>query len=86
VAGILHSVPPSALFLLLVLVAFIAFVLIESRRQRKKYGPRTGARAIGAGMLDVQQMLQADRKVEIVQKQNRREEVVVAESDDDGDQ
>jgi len=79
-------VPPSAVFLLLVLVAFVGFVFIESRRQRKKYGPRTGARAIGAGMLDVQQMLQADRKVEMLQKQEKREDVVAAERHEKGDE
>lgn len=78
---ILHSVPSSILFLLLIPFGFIVFVLIESRRQRKKYGPRTGARSIGAGLLEVQQMLQADRKTEIVQKQNKREEVTVPDSE-----
>ena len=80
-SGILHSVPSSILFLLLIPLGFIVFVLIESRRQRKKYGPRTGARIVGAGMLEVQQMLQADRKVEMVQKQNRREEVLAPEGE-----
>jgi hypothetical protein len=74
-------VPSSILFLLMIPLGFIVFVLIESRRQRKRYGPRTGARVVGAGLLEVQQMLQADRKVEMVQEQNKGEEIVVSERD-----
>ncbi len=56
-------------------------VLLESRRQRKRYGRSTGSPGLlGAGMLELQKHLQPDRKVEVLQQEKDE-----AEEDESGD-
>jgi len=67
-------------------LAFVVFVLIESRRQKKKHpdAQGRGGRIAGAGMVELQQLLQPDRKVEIVARQQKKEDVREEERDDVG--
>lgn len=66
-----------------VLVIFVAVVLLESRRQTKRYGRASGSGNLGAaGMLELQKILQADRKVEVMVAEMKKEE---AEVDAQGD-
>jgi hypothetical protein len=50
----------------LLLALFVLFIVLEGRRQRRKYGPSVGANMLGAGMLELQRHLQPERKVEIL--------------------
>lgn len=63
------------IFVLLVPVA----VILESRRQRRKYGlsgtRSTGVNLMRAGMLETQGLLEPDRKVEVL-KLDRKEDAV----------
>ena len=63
----------------------VALVLIEGKRQERIYGKRGGSSLIGVGMLELQQHLQPDRKIEMLQHQQKREEVAEAERDESGD-
>jgi hypothetical protein len=68
-------------FVLAILVIVPVIVLLEARRQRKRYGRASGAPGLmGAGMLELQKHLQPDRKIEILQKE--KDETV---EDDAGD-
>ena len=74
-------------FLLGAAVLIVVFVMIESHRQTKKYGKGSGrgGRAVGAGMMELQNLFQPERKVEIVARQNRKEEAHEEESDEVGE-
>jgi hypothetical protein len=54
--------------LLVGLALLVAGIVLESRRQQRKYGPSSGRGGdlMGAGMLEMQRLLQPDRKVEIL--------------------
>ena len=62
--------------------ALVIFVLAEGRRQARRYGPPSARpNLLGAGMLEVQRHLQADRHVEVLQKLNKAEQEAVEEQD-----
>jgi hypothetical protein len=66
------------------ILVLIVGVLLEGRRQARKYGRPSGRPNLaGAGFLELQRHLQPDRKVEILQKQGRQDEA--AESEPAGD-
>ena len=79
--------PRSLLLLILIPLVVIVLVTIEGRRQRKKYpdAKGRGGSVAGAGMLELQNLLQPDRKVEIVQRQQKHEEVREEERDEEGE-
>jgi len=59
------------------LVAGLVFESARQRRKMKRLGQdpdRIGGRAIGAGILELQGMLQPDRKVEILAMQAKEKE------------
>jgi hypothetical protein len=61
-------------------------VFLEGRRQARLYGKPSGRPNLaGAGMLEVQNMLQGDRHVETLVRQAKGDEVVDAEQDESGD-
>jgi hypothetical protein len=58
-----------------VIAVLIAAILLEGRRQRRKYGPSRGTPALRAGILDLQRNLEPERKVEILlEEPNKAEE------------
>jgi hypothetical protein len=62
--------------------ALVIFVLAEGRRQARRYGPPSARpNLLGVGMLEVQRHLQADRHVEVLQKQSKAEQEEVEEQD-----
>lgn len=70
--------------LVIAVVALVAFVLLEGRRQAKIYGKPSGRpNLLGVGMLEVQKHLQADRKTETLMEQ-QKEETTEVESDSPG--
>ena len=53
----------------------IILVFLEGRRQARRYGPPSARpNLLGAGILEVQRHLQADRHVEVLQKRQKAEE------------
>lgn len=59
------NVPGSGFFLLGAAVLVVVVVLLEGRRQARLYGRPSGRPNLaGAGMLELQKHLQADRRVE----------------------
>lgn len=69
-----------AFFALLV----VAFILLEGKRQEKKYGkPSSSPNLLGVGMLETQKLLQADREVAQLQQQLKGEMVYIETANDD---
>lgn len=63
---------------LVVVVIFVALILLESWRQTKRYGKASGSGNLGAaGMLELQKILQADRKVEVMMAEMKKEDAEV---------
>jgi hypothetical protein len=63
-------------------VFLVIVVFAEGRRQARRYGPPSARpNLLGVGMLEVQRHLQADRHVEVLQKQNRSEQEEVDQQD-----
>jgi hypothetical protein len=55
--------------------ALVVLVFAEGRRQARRYGaPSARPNLLGVGMLEVQRHLQADRHVEVLQRQNKADE------------
>jgi hypothetical protein len=46
-------------------VVLVGAILLEGRRQERRYGKARGASLLRAGMLDLQRHLEPERKVEI---------------------
>jgi hypothetical protein len=61
----------------------IAFILLEGRRQERKYGrgSGTGARLMRAGALEMQALLEPEKKVEVL-KQEKEDHALEAFSGD----
>ncbi len=78
------TVPGSGLLLLAVASVVVLLVLLEAWRQRRIYGKPSGRPNLaGAGMLELQKHLQADRRVEkLVEIQ--RDESAETEQDEAG--
>jgi hypothetical protein len=77
-------VSPAAWFFLAVL-AFVALIILEGRRQARRYGEPSGRPNLaGVGLLELQRHLQADRKVEVIVEQVKKESGQV-EEDASGD-
>jgi len=53
------------------LLLLVLAIILEGKRQERRYGrgSRRGASLMRAGMLDVQRLLEPDRKVEILLKE-----------------
>jgi hypothetical protein len=62
------------------LIALLAFVIFESWRQKRKYGSSGRGHAAGlmrAGMLEVQQLLEPEKKVEVIRQPEDGEALLV---------
>ena len=63
----------------------VVFILLEGKRQARKYGPPSARPNLaGVGLLEVQRHLQADRHVGVLQQQVK-DEVAQQEEDSQGD-
>lgn len=67
-------------------VLLVALILLEGRRQRRRYGRGSGrgASLSGVGLMEVQKLLQPDRRVDLLMQQQKGE-VAEVESDEHGD-
>jgi hypothetical protein len=66
-------------------VVLVLVILLEGKRQARRYGRPSGRPNLaGAGMLELQSLLQADRHVETLVRQDKGEEVAGAEQDESG--
>ena len=71
---------------LIFIVILIAFVILEGKRQERKYGKTSGSpNLMGAGLLDLQKHLQADWKVDTLQQQYKNDDTQLAEDDESGE-
>ena len=70
----------AGLWLLAGAALLVLLIVLEGKRQERKYGPASGRSAVGAGLLELQRILEPERKVEIIQEQ--REQV---DEDEAGD-
>ena len=61
-------------------VALVVFVVLEGKRQERKYGRSGSGTMLRAGLMDLQRHLEPERKVEILLE--KRERTVHAESGD----
>lgn len=60
------------MWILIISIVLVAFVLLEAKRQEKKYGPVSGkGDLMRTGLLELQRQLQADRKVEILMEEEK---------------
>lgn len=64
----------------------VTLIVLEGRRQRRRYGPGSGrgASLSGVGLLEVQKLLQPDRRVDLLMQQQKGEIAEVG-TDDQGD-
>ena len=54
---------------LLFFAVLVAAILLEGRRQRRKYGGSQGTALMRAGMLELQNLLEPERRVEFLQEE-----------------
>jgi len=59
-------------WVLLGAVLLVLFVILEGKRQEKKYGRSRGGSLMRAGLLDFQRHLEPEKKVEILVEQRER--------------
>jgi hypothetical protein len=78
------DVPSIVFFVVLPLVVLL--IVLESRRQQKKYGKGsgTGANLSRAGLMELQNLLEPERKVEVLREMERKEDLLVDINDDAG--
>ena len=69
---------PTWAWLLVALAALVVFVMLEGKRQERKYGRSGRGTMMRAGLMDLQRHLEPERKVEILLE--KRERAVHAES------
>lgn len=60
------------MWILIITAVLIAFVILEGKRQEQKYGPCDGkGDLMRTGLLELQRHLQAERKMEILMKEEK---------------
>jgi hypothetical protein len=70
------------MWILILTAVLVAFVILEAKRQEKKYGPVSGkGDLMRTGLLELQRHLQADRKVEILMEEEKNIPDQVASDD-----
>ncbi len=74
---------PSWAWLLVAIVALVLFVILEGKRQERKYGRSGRGTLMRTGLLELQRHLQPERKVEIFLEKSER--TIHAESGDKPD-
>ena len=70
----------------IVIPLLVVFIMLEGRRQERKYGKGkgTGANLSRAGLLELQSLLEPERKVEILRELESKEDLMVAVNDEAG--
>ena len=70
----------------IVVPLLLVVVMLEGRRQERKYGKGkgTGANLSRAGLMELQNLLEPERKVEIVRELERKEDLMVTVNDEAG--
>lgn len=58
--------------LLTLLIGAVVLILVEGRRQRKKYGPSSGTALLKTGLLEMQSFLEPEKKIEILREERPR--------------
>jgi hypothetical protein len=67
-------------------LVLVLVIVLEGKRQARHYGKPSGRPNLGgAGMLEVQSLIEADRRVETLVRQDKGQEVADAEQDESGD-
>jgi hypothetical protein len=69
---------PTWAWLLVALAALVVFVMLEGKRQERKYGRSGRGTMMRAGLMDLQRHLEPERKFEILLE--KKERAVHAES------
>ena len=70
------------MWILILAPVLIALILLEAKRQEKKYGPVSGkGDLMRTGLLELQRHLQADRKVEILMEEEKKIPKQVSDTD-----
>lgn len=70
-------------WILLGVVLLVTFVILEGKRQERKYGRSGRGNLVGTGLLELQRHLEPERKMEIVLE--KRERTIDSESGDPPD-
>jgi hypothetical protein len=78
------NLPSIVFFVVMPLVVLV--VVLESRRQKRKYGKGsgTGANLSRAGLMELQNLLEPERKVEVLREMERKEDLLVEIKDEAG--
>lgn len=74
------------LFFFVVLPIVILLIVLEGKRQERKYGKGsgTGANLSRAGLMELQNLLEPEKKVEILREMERKEDLLVELDDKAG--
>lgn len=74
------------LFFFVVLPIVILLIVLEGKRQERKYGKGsgTGANLSRAGLMELQNLLEPEKKVEILREMERKEDLLVEVDDKAG--
>ena len=63
-----------ATLLVVIVAVLVLLIVLEGKRQERKYGKPKGGNLMGAGMLELQRILEPERKVEILREEQEAEE------------
>jgi hypothetical protein len=80
----LVNLPAVVFFVVIPLVVLV--VILEGRRQARKYGKGrgTGVNLARTGLMELQSLLEPDRKVEVLREMERKEDLLVEVDDQAG--
>jgi hypothetical protein len=68
----------NGMILMVIVAVVVLLILLEGKRQERKYGKPQGGNLLGAGMLELQRILEPERKVEILQEEQEVDERAVS--------
>jgi hypothetical protein len=71
---------------LVVIPVVIVLVVLEGKRQERKYGKGsgTGSNLARAGLMEIQNLLEPEKKVEVLREMERKEDLLVEVDDEAG--
>jgi hypothetical protein len=75
-----------AIVLVIGIPVLLLVIILEGRRQARKYGKGTGrgASLSRAGLMELQSMLEPERKVEVLREMEQKEDLLVQVDDQAG--
>jgi hypothetical protein len=68
----------NGMILLAIVAVVVLLIVLEGKRQERKYGKPTGGNLLGVGMLELQRILEPERKVEILREEQEVDERAVS--------